>query len=207
MSTPSDFIAICPELLYFGTPVAVVSSLNPDGSTNLAALSSFWALGERLVLGLTVFGQTAANLRRHPGCVLNLPSPRQWREVERLGHTTGCAELTEYHRAAGITYAQDKFTVSGFTALPAECVKPDRVAECPVQIEARVSAVHPATEAAPFIYVETRKLRVHAQRGVLDAHATRIDIEAWSPLFYVFRHYYGKGAHLGASFRARREPR
>ena len=205
MSIATDFIPICPEILYFGTPVAVLSSLNPDGGTNLAALSSFWALGDRLVLGLGVFGQTAANLRRHPGCVLNLPSPRQWPQVERLGHTTGCARLTEYHRTAGIAYANDKFAASGFTALPAECVKPDRVAECPVQIEARVSAVHPATDAAPFIYVETRKLRVHAQRDILNARATRIDIDAWSPLFYLFRHNYGKGAHLGASFRARDE--
>jgi hypothetical protein len=70
-----------------------------------------------------------------------------------------------------------------------------------------VSASHPATAAAPFIYAETRKLQVHAQRDMLDASATRIDLDAWSPLFYVFRHYYGKGAHLGASFRARRPSR
>jgi flavin reductase (DIM6/NTAB) family NADH-FMN oxidoreductase RutF len=205
MSTEAEFVPICPEILYFGTPVAVVSSLNPDGSTNLAALSSFWALGDRLVLGLTTFGQTCANLLRHPECVLNLPSPSQWQRVDRLGRTTGRTPLTDYHRAAGIFHAQDKFAASGFTALPAEHVRPDRTAECPVQIEARVSAIHRATDAAPFLYVETRKLLVHARRDVLDSGGTHFDIETWSPLFYVFRHYYGKGAHLGTSFRAHRE--
>jgi flavin reductase (DIM6/NTAB) family NADH-FMN oxidoreductase RutF len=202
MAGAADFVPICPEILYFGTPVAVLSSLNPDGTTNLAALSSFWALGDRIVLGLKLFGQSALNLRRYGECVLNLPSPRQWREVERLGHTTARTPLTDYHRAAGIGYAKDKFATSGFTPLPSQCVMPVRAAECPVHIEAAVIATYQASDDAPFVYVETRKLLVHAQRDVLNSSATRFDIDAWSPLFYVFRHYFGKGSHLGASFRA-----
>lgn len=203
MSPADEFVAISPEILYFGTPVAVISSLNSDGTTNLAAMSSFWALGDRFVLGLTRFGQTWANLERRPECVLNMPSPREWRYVERLGHTTGRSELTDYHRNAGIEYAEDKFAVSGFTPTASERVAPLRAAECPVQIEAHVIAMHAASDGAPFAYIEARKLLVHAQRRVLDPSATRFDIESWSPLFYLFRHYYGKGAHLGKSFRAR----
>jgi flavin reductase (DIM6/NTAB) family NADH-FMN oxidoreductase RutF len=202
MASTAEFVPLTPEILYFGTPVAVLSSLNPDGTTNLAAHSSFWALGDRIVLGLTVFGQSAVNLRRHGQCVLNLPSPRQWREVERLGHTTARTPLTDYHRAAGICYAKDKFAASGFTPLPAQHVMPLRAAQCPVHIEATVIATHPASDDAPFVYIETRKLLVHAQRDVLNSSATRFDVNAWSPLFYVFRHYFGKGSHLGASFRA-----
>lgn len=198
-----DFVAISPEILYFGTPVAVISTLNCDGTTNLAAMSSFWALGDRFMLGLTRFGQTQANLERTRECVLNMPSPREWEHVEKLGHTTGRSELTDYHREAGITYVADKFAVSGFTSMRSERVAPLRIAECPVQIEARAIAIHPASEGAPFAYVEVRKVLVHAQRRVLDLPGTRFAIESWSPLFYMFRHYYGKGAHLGKSFRAR----
>lgn len=203
MNTTDDFVKITPEILYFGTPVSVVSSLNADGTTNLAAISSFWALGDRLMIGLTRFGQTWANLERCPECVLNMPSPQEWQYVEKLGHTTGRPELTDYHRNAGITFVEDKFAVSGFTPLPSERIAPLRAAECPVQIEAQVLAMHPASDDAPFTYVEVRKLLVHAQRQVLNPAATRFDLESWSPLFYMFRHYYGKGAHLGASFRAR----
>jgi flavin reductase (DIM6/NTAB) family NADH-FMN oxidoreductase RutF len=205
MKAADRFVAISPEILYFGTPVAVISSLNPDGTTNLAAMSSFWALGDRFVLGLTRFGQTWANLERRRECVLNMPSPREWEHVERLGHTTGRAELAEYHRSAGIGYAEDKFAVSGFTPLASERVAALRAAECPVQIEARILAVHAAADDAPFRYVEVQKLLVHAERRVLTPSATRFDIGSWSPLFYVFRHYYGKGAYLGRSFRARGE--
>lgn len=146
MSAPDRFVAISPEILYFGTPVAVISSLNSDGTTNLAAMSSFWALGDRLVLGVTRFGQTWANLERSPECVLNMPSPREWQFVERLGHTTGRAELTDYHRKAGIMYAEDKFEVSGFTPMASERVAPLRAAECPVHIEAQVLAMHASSE-------------------------------------------------------------
>jgi flavin reductase (DIM6/NTAB) family NADH-FMN oxidoreductase RutF len=203
MNAADEFVSISPEILYFGTPVAVISSLNPDGTTNLAAMSSFWALGDRLMLGLTRFGQTWANLERCHGCVVNLPSPREWEYVERLGHTTGRSQLTDYHRSAGIVYVEDKFAVSGFTPKASERVAPLRVAECPVQIEAHTLATHPASDDAPFAYVEVRKLLVHAQRRVLNTPATRFDVDSWSPLFYVFRHYYGKGRHLGKSFRAR----
>jgi flavin reductase (DIM6/NTAB) family NADH-FMN oxidoreductase RutF len=41
----SKFRTIEPKILYFGTPVALISSLNEDGTTNLAPMSSFWALG------------------------------------------------------------------------------------------------------------------------------------------------------------------
>src|SRR5271169_307875 len=40
-----------PTILYFGTPVALISTLNPDGSPNLAPMSSAWWLGvDRLAL-------------------------------------------------------------------------------------------------------------------------------------------------------------
>ena len=40
-------IEINPPVLYFGTPVIILSTLNEDGSTNLSPLSSAWALGDR----------------------------------------------------------------------------------------------------------------------------------------------------------------
>src|SRR6266851_7737270 len=40
-----NFPIIEPKILYFVTPVALLSSLTEDGSTDLAPISSFWALG------------------------------------------------------------------------------------------------------------------------------------------------------------------
>jgi flavin reductase (DIM6/NTAB) family NADH-FMN oxidoreductase RutF len=75
---------ITPNILYFGTPVVLLSTENPDGTWNLAPMSSAWALGQVVVLGLGPCGQTAANLAARPELVINLPSPQMWESVERL---------------------------------------------------------------------------------------------------------------------------
>jgi flavin reductase (DIM6/NTAB) family NADH-FMN oxidoreductase RutF len=65
----TPFPVLEPKILYFGNPVALITSLNEDGSTNLAPISSFWALGWTFMLGLLDATKTAENLARHPECV------------------------------------------------------------------------------------------------------------------------------------------
>lgn len=204
-SQTAETVPISPDVLYFGTPVAILSTLNPDGTTNLAAMSSFWALEDRIVLGLARNGQSGANLIRESDCVLNLPSPREWEGVERLGRTTGATDIPDYKLRAGFVHAADKFAASGFTPKPSELVGPQRIAECPVQIEAEVLARHAGSDkkGAGLLIVELRKLAVHGRPEILIADRSRIDVDSWSPLFYIFRHYFGKGARMGRSFRAR----
>ena len=84
-----EFRTIEPKILYFGKPVALVTSLNEDGTTNLAPISSFWALGWTIMLGLLDETKTAENMRRHPECVINLPDLSPWPEVEKLAPLTG----------------------------------------------------------------------------------------------------------------------
>ena len=49
---PEDIQRRCitPSVLYPGTPVVLMTTLNDDGSSNISPLSSFWALGNRVVL-------------------------------------------------------------------------------------------------------------------------------------------------------------
>src|ERR687893_281420 len=70
--TPPEHVTIDPAILYFGTPVVLLSSLNEDGTTNLMPMSSVWWLGRRAVLGIGAKSQTATNLDRHPELVMNL---------------------------------------------------------------------------------------------------------------------------------------
>src|ERR1700728_2598067 len=121
----AEFRTIEPKILYFGTPVALISSLNEDGATNLAPMSSFWALGWTLILGLLDETKTAENLARHPECVINLPSPAMWRQVEQLAPLTGKNPVPEI-KAKQFRFVKDKFAAAGFTQLAAEVVKPCR---------------------------------------------------------------------------------
>jgi len=55
---------IDPAILYFGTPVVLVSSTNADGSSNLAPMSSAWWLGHSCMLGFGARSLTPQNIQR-----------------------------------------------------------------------------------------------------------------------------------------------
>ncbi|HYJ78309.1 MAG TPA: flavin reductase [Longimicrobiaceae bacterium] len=92
---------IDPAILYFGTPVVLVSSENPDGTPNLAPMSSAWWLGRSCMLGFGARSQTPANLLRTGECVLNLPSAGQAAAVNRLAKTTGSDPVPPHKQAMG----------------------------------------------------------------------------------------------------------
>lgn len=52
--------AIEPAILYFGTPVVIVGTLNEDGSPNLAPISSVFWLGWRCVIGVGAGSKTVS---------------------------------------------------------------------------------------------------------------------------------------------------
>jgi hypothetical protein len=58
----ADNIAIEPSILYWGTPVVLNSTENPNGTFNLAPISSVFWLGWRCMLGFEASSQTAQNL-------------------------------------------------------------------------------------------------------------------------------------------------
>jgi flavin reductase (DIM6/NTAB) family NADH-FMN oxidoreductase RutF len=123
---------IDPAILYFGTPVVLVSSINPDGAPNLAPMSSAWWLGRSCVLGFGARSQTPANIQRTGECVLNLPSVHEAAAVNRLARTTASNPVPPHKLAMGYRHEPDKFALGGFTRLPSHDVSPPRVAECPV---------------------------------------------------------------------------
>jgi flavin reductase (DIM6/NTAB) family NADH-FMN oxidoreductase RutF len=191
---------IAPKILYFGTPVVLLCTCNPDGGANLAPMSSAWALGRTVVLGVGIEGQTARNLRERPELVINLPSPELWPRVERLAPLTGRHPVPESKRGA-FRFEPDKFAAAGLTPRPSELVAPPCVAECPLQFEARAERVAPDV-AGTFVIVEAAVLRMHAAPELVVPGTEHVDPAAWSPLIYNFRHYFGLGAELGHTFRS-----
>jgi len=202
----SVFVTISPKILYFGTPVALISSIDQDGSSNLAPISSFWALGWTMTLGLLEDTRTLHNLRNCPDCVVNLPSPDMWRQVETLAPLTGKNPVPE-DKKEKFRFEPDKFRAGSFSRMPSETVSAPRVRECPVQMEAAVRKIH-ALEGDPRLQrlgggsaVEVEILRVHVRPDFVLKN-NYIDPEKWQPLIYNFRHYFGLGEELGSTFRA-----
>ncbi|MEU0675297.1 flavin reductase family protein [Streptomyces sp. NPDC006172] len=193
-------MAIAPEILYFGTPVALLSTVNEDGSPNLAPVSSVWALGWSVVLGVGRGSRTVENLAARPDVVINLPGPELWRQVEALAPLTGAEPVPEEKRGI-YRHEADKFAAAGLTPQPAERVRPPRVVECPLQLEARVTEMTPGG-GGEFRIVECEVVRVHARDDLVVPGTQHVDPSAWSPLIYNFRHYHGLSPEVGFGFRS-----
>ena len=179
-----------PSILYFGTPVVLISTQNEDGTANLAPMSSAWWLGHRCMLGLAAGSRTTQNIRRTSECVLNLPSASLVTNVDRIARTTGSDPVPDGKRRRGYKHVRDKFAAAGLTPVASELVRPPRVAECPVQMEAKLRAAHPVGAGGRAFALEVAVERVHAAEEIL-AEPDRIDPDAWRPLIMSFQRFYG----------------
>lgn len=190
-------IAIEPAILYFGTPVVLIGTVNEDGSHNLAPMSSAFWLGWRCVLGLGSASKTSQNIMRTRECVLNLPSVDAVGAVNRLALTTGTDPVPETKMRRGYRFEKNKFSIAGLTPLRAETVSAPRVRECQVQLEAILEAAHGIAEEDPgqrgrVLLFEVRIQRVHVEECILMAgHPNRIDPDKWRPLIMSFQKFYG----------------
>jgi flavin reductase (DIM6/NTAB) family NADH-FMN oxidoreductase RutF len=189
-----------PNILYFGTPVVLISTINEDGSYNLAPMSSVFWLGWRCMLGLGARSKTPQNMLRTGQCVLNLPSVHQVGQVNRLAKTTGSNPVPVGKAERGYRYEREKFGISGLTPVPSETVDAPRVLECPVQMEAVIEGAHWMADDDPqqkgnIVCFEARILRVHVEESILmDGDPNRVDPDKWNPLIMSFQKFYGLGA-------------
>jgi flavin reductase (DIM6/NTAB) family NADH-FMN oxidoreductase RutF len=190
----AQHLVIKPNVLYVGTPVMLLCTENADGSSNMSAASSYWALEQMLVLGLLADGQTIANLHERPGLTVNFPGPDLWRHVEFIADTTGADPVPEA-KSSRYVHESDKFGRAGLTPQASEIVLPPRIQECALQFEAEVRRATPGL--GDYYLVEAEVVRVHASADIVVPGTNHIDPRAWEPTIYSFRHYFGLGVEHG----------
>lgn len=194
-----------PSILYAGTPVVLISTLNEDGSANLSPMSSAWWLGWSCMLGLDATSQTTANLRRTRECVLNLASVDVVSAVDNLALLTGADPVPLHKKALGYRFERDKFSAAGLTQQVSDFVAPPRVQECLIQMEARVATMTAFADNDPRMAIPARAIevtieRVHVHPSLqVEGHPNRIDPDKWRPLIMSFRKFYGVGETVHAS--------
>lgn len=193
---PVPHLSIEPPILYFGTPVVLISTVNEDGTFNIAPMSSAFWLGWRCVLGLDASSKTPQNMIRTGECVLNLPSVHEVGAVNRLAKLTGVDPVPDGKIQRDYRHEARKFETAGLMPVPSETVAAPRALQCPVQMEAVVAARHGLGEDSPWkgglSVFEVRIQRVHVRPDILmDGHANRIDPDKWRPLIMSFQEFYG----------------
>lgn len=111
-------------------PIAVISTLNIDGSNNLAPFSFFTAVSASPMIiafcpmirtSTGEFKDTVKNILREKEFVVNFCTEDNYEKVN----------LT----STELPYGQDEFSFAGLTSLESQTVKPRRLKESPVQFE------------------------------------------------------------------------
>lgn len=191
---------ISPAILFWGTPVLLVTSENEDGSENVSAVSSVWWLGHRCVLGLAAESKTTQNIIRSGQCVVNLPDETMTHHVNLLADTTGTEHPSESKIERGYRYVKDKWTRAQLTPQKSNLVRPSRILECPVQMECELAEAHVTMKDFPdlrgaLVAVELKVLRTHVVDEIrMAGYPNRIDPDRWRPLISSFQEYYGLSA-------------
>jgi flavin reductase (DIM6/NTAB) family NADH-FMN oxidoreductase RutF len=191
-----------PEILYFGTPVVLISTCNEDGSYNIAPISSIFWLGWRCIIGISALSKTTENIKRSGNCVFNLPSVNEVSAVNRLALTTGSNPVPDGKKRKGYQYVRDKFKLAGLSPRPSDTVSAPRILECPVQMEALLESEHGVAEndelqKGKILTMEFRILRVHLEESILmDGSNKRVDPDKWRPLIMSFQKFYGLGKQV-----------
>ena len=103
---------IWPSVLCFGTPVALVTTMNVEGTANIGPMSSAWSLGYTVVMGWEHTAHTLANLEREGECVINLPDPALHEQVEAFAPLTG-RNPPAPHKADRFRFEPHKFEAVG----------------------------------------------------------------------------------------------
>ena len=184
-----------PSMFYYGFPVVLLTTTDKDGNADVTPISCTFTLGTNAVIALVKLNKAYHNVMEVPEVVFNLPSAEMWEKVEAIAPYTAQNPVPP-QKQGKYTYTDDKFAIAGFTKLPSDKVRAPRIAECPIQAEAKVKQVN---DRDNFALIELEFVQVHAQDHLV-MEENKINPLEWHPLIYNFKHYYSLGEHKGLNF-------
>ena len=184
-----------PNMFYYGFPVVLLSTMDDKGRVNITPITCTFTLGTNAVIALVKLNQAYENIKAVPEAVFNLPTSQMWEQVEAIAPYTA-KDPVPAQKAAKYTHTDDKFALGGFTPLASEKVRPPRIAQCPIQAEAKVVNI---IDRNGYVLVELEFVQVHAEDNLV-MDGDKIDPLNWDQLIYNFKHYYSIGEHKGLNF-------
>ncbi|PLP99709.1 flavin reductase family protein [Cupriavidus pauculus] len=154
-------------------PIALVTTLGPDGTANAAPFSMFNMLGEEppiVMISVNRLGDgslkdTAANIVRTQEFVVHLSDEAMAEKMHRCGERLP-PDMSELAHV-------------GLTAAPCTDVAPPRIAEAPVAFECRLWETLETESRQIFI---GRVLRLHARDGLIDTERWRVRLQDYFPV-------------------------
>jgi flavin reductase (DIM6/NTAB) family NADH-FMN oxidoreductase RutF len=154
-------------------PIALVTTISPDGQVNAAPFSFFNVLGDAPPIVALAPGDradgtpkdTALNIRLTREFVVNLVD-------EGLAHAMNRC-------AASLPYGENELKHAGLTAVTCSVVRPPRIAEAPASLECvEWSTLHIGDNRLVIGIVK----RLHAKDGIVEAGSLRVRLENYHPI-------------------------
>jgi flavin reductase (DIM6/NTAB) family NADH-FMN oxidoreductase RutF len=175
-------------------PIALVTTVGPDGTVNAAPFSFFNVFSEDPALVILGLGarpdgtpkDTLAHVRETGAFVVNL---------------VGEAIAAQMNMCA-VDFPPDisEVDAAGFTTLPGVSVPVPRIAEAPAALECRhYMTLEPAARRHLVI---GQVVRVHARPGIVDPDRLHVNLDAYKPVARLFGNLY---ARLGETFELKRQ--
>ncbi|OYW71185.1 MAG: hypothetical protein B7Z37_28430 [Verrucomicrobia bacterium 12-59-8] len=133
-------------------PIALTTTVDPEGRVNAAPFSFFNVLGDSPPIVGFCPGDRSAGV------------PKDTARNIRLTHEF-VVNLVDEALAATLPPGENEILHAGLTAVPSSVVKPPRIAEAPVSLECRS---HSITEIGDNRLIIGEVLRIHVRDGILD---------------------------------------
>lgn len=174
-------------------PIALITTLGPDGVVNAAPYANFMGVSSDPVLVAFALGRkgdlekdTLANVRENGEFVVNVVSVEM---AEAMNHT-----------AADYPRNRSEVGPAGLSTLPGEAVAVARIAESPIHLECRLFQLVEIGAPVPSnAIVLGEVLRIHARRDLM-GDGPSIRAAGWNPLGGLGDDYVKPGEIFSLSF-------
>ena len=154
-------------------PIALVTTINPQGVVNAAPFSMFNMLGEDPPLVMI-------SINRLEGGAMKDTAANIVRSGEFVVHLTDEPMAAQMHACGErLPHDQSELEKVGLTCAPSVSIKPPRIAEAPVAFECRLwEQIETASRSIFFGEI----LRLHAREDLIDTETWRVRLQNYFPV-------------------------
>lgn len=170
-------------------PLVVGGTIEAADALAVAWINVVSSTPATVAMGLRRTRRTLEFIRATGEFTVNVPTTSQAAVVDFCGITTG--------------RKTDKFAETGLTLEPASQVSAPLIAECPYNMECRVTT---EVEVGEYVVVFGEVLETHAEESILREGTDLVDMDALDPLVYCagVREYRGLGPKVADAFKVGR---
>lgn len=157
-------------------PIAFVSTLNKDGTNNLAPFSFFTAISAKpMIVAFCPLIRTSTGEKKDT--LVNIEENKEF----VINFITEEMAPAANNTSVEVPYGQDEFTIGGFTPIDSEIVKARRVKESPIQFECKLrDLLSYGDQPGNGTLVAGEVVRVHVDEKLLEEG--RINTDLYNPI-------------------------